>query len=1080
MIALFYRRALKLGVVSLLVASCAGEEPEGIAPAQSAATTVKMDFFHLPLPEIPLPNDIATRYDATSATGRRINASMIAPTQLESDIRMRIDQLDGWGTMQPIAIPFTGPIDPMSVIAGHDDVDYNTSDDVLYLINVDPDSPAFGELAHLDIGQGNYPMTLERGDYGPHDPRGWTLSLVFDEADEDLNDNGVLDPGEDANRNRLLDAGEDRDGDGVLDGPEDTDADGYLDVPNYLPGLNPAREDLTARADALMTFYERQTNTLIARPMVPLLERTTYAVVVTRRIKDAAGNPVGSPYPSINHVGHNAALAVLPDVLPAGLALSDVAFAFSYTTGTNVSEWLAVRDGLYGHGVQAHLGRDFPAELGELYPLRDPEEVPGRGAPWVLYQEQWTQALQLIATGALGLETGTAEFASVMRSTRYVDFHIMGSYESPQLFNRYDANGEFLPYNAQSWPADLDRVAAPARSETVSFWLAVPRREISRRGDGQPAPVVILGHGYGSNRLEALTFAGYLAEHGVATLAIDNASHGLFLDPETREQVETVVSLFGLGPFLEAVQHGRIYDFNRDGELVSGADFWTSYLFHTRDVLRQTVLDYMQLVRILRTFDGTTRWDFDIDGDGQPELAGDFDADGVVDVSASAGLHGLGGSLGGMTATLLGSLEPAMSTIVPISGGGGLADLGIRSQQGGVREAFIFWAMGPIYTVQPGEAGASVLGATLADLNDLKTITIADLTDVQPGDTIVAENLTNLERDCGYISAEGTARVQLPSDVGDSIRFSIYSGPALVTGDDDCAVIDGAMPTQVVDRFGRDVEFQNLRWRTGDALVSVVEGLGLRRAEPDLRRFSGLGAMVLDRCDPAVYAPFLSRTPLTYPGTGETTTTNALIVTTAGDMNVPASGGLTLGRAAGYIPYLESDERWGVPANQVIIDTYHAEAVHTLKRYTNATTGEGVHIDIENFSEGTDIWGTDVPRLEEPLHLWAATVTDEGAALGGQSGAIFPYPVPEGQHGFPFPGQLPDRAEEQCEEACTEGSGCDCSDVATFDTGAYLFNMFGRYISTDGAEVHTEMCQSTGDCEWFNEPPPARPLPSLR
>ena len=33
-----------------------------------------------PLPEIPLPNDIATRSDPTSVTGRRVNVSTLAPT----------------------------------------------------------------------------------------------------------------------------------------------------------------------------------------------------------------------------------------------------------------------------------------------------------------------------------------------------------------------------------------------------------------------------------------------------------------------------------------------------------------------------------------------------------------------------------------------------------------------------------------------------------------------------------------------------------------------------------------------------------------------------------------------------------------------------------------------------------------------------------------------------------------------------------------------------------------------------------------------------------------------------------------
>ena len=67
-------------VVVVALGGCLGAEPSGIAPIPWAATTVKMDFFHKPLPELPLPNDVATRHDASSATGRRINASMIAPT----------------------------------------------------------------------------------------------------------------------------------------------------------------------------------------------------------------------------------------------------------------------------------------------------------------------------------------------------------------------------------------------------------------------------------------------------------------------------------------------------------------------------------------------------------------------------------------------------------------------------------------------------------------------------------------------------------------------------------------------------------------------------------------------------------------------------------------------------------------------------------------------------------------------------------------------------------------------------------------------------------------------------------------
>ena len=120
-------------------------------------------------------------------------------------------------------------------------------------------------------------MLEDQNPYTLYDPR-WTLSLLFEEADEDVNGNGKLDEG------------------------EDTDYDGVLDKPNYLPGFAPEKEDIKGRVNALMTFYEAETNTLIARPMTPLRERTTYAVVVTSRIKDLNGQPVGSPYQFINHL----------------------------------------------------------------------------------------------------------------------------------------------------------------------------------------------------------------------------------------------------------------------------------------------------------------------------------------------------------------------------------------------------------------------------------------------------------------------------------------------------------------------------------------------------------------------------------------------------------------------------------------------------------------------------------------------------------------------------------------------------------------------------------------------------------
>ena len=84
--------------------ACLSPTPEGLHPIESADVTVKMDFAHRPLPEIPLPNDIATRYDETSPTKRRLNVSMVAPTYMEEEVRQLLDTMDGWGVFQPIVI----------------------------------------------------------------------------------------------------------------------------------------------------------------------------------------------------------------------------------------------------------------------------------------------------------------------------------------------------------------------------------------------------------------------------------------------------------------------------------------------------------------------------------------------------------------------------------------------------------------------------------------------------------------------------------------------------------------------------------------------------------------------------------------------------------------------------------------------------------------------------------------------------------------------------------------------------------------------------------------------------------------
>jgi hypothetical protein len=625
---------------------------------------------------------------------------------------------------------------------------------------------------------------------------------------------------------------------------------------------------------------------------------------------------------------------------------------------------------------------------------------------------------------------------------------------------------KLLPLNEQSWPPDLDRVAVQPREETVHFWLTVPRKETSARGTGKPAPIVLVGHGYGSSRTEALALGGLLARQGLAALSIDCASHGLGISNVEKALLKTVVGAGGLGPFVEALLKDRALDQNNDGAKDTGADFWSAYVFHTRDMVRQSVLDYMQLVRIFRSFDGKRVGKLDVNGDGQPDLAGDFDGDGVVDVGGDVPIAMTGGSLGGIMSLFVGSVEPHVSMIAPVAGGAGLPDIGIRSRQGGVPEAFYLRVMGPLYVgTYDSKGGALTIETIVPDLNKTRTLPVASVTGVGPGDTMVATNLVNGSRGCGYVGPLGTVRVAVESDLGDQTRLELYTGdvlePVPAGVNQPCRIRAGAKPYAAVGSLQQDVVFQGKLYAAGEPLTAFAEGLGLRRGTPALRRFMSIGQIVIDPGDPASYLRHLLRERMTYPGTGAVTGAHVLAITTVGDMSVPASTGIAAARIAGVLDYLVDDPRYGKPANQVLLDTHSAEAVSTLKRHVDPS-GRGVHVDIDNFSATTDIWGGDVPRLAPPLRSgWSRT-----DALGGISAALFPMSDPTGQHGFDMPGEMRDKARKRCMDACKEtGSDpCGCRTLMAFDTGEFMFNMIGRYFAGRGTVLDDNLCNSRGDC----------------
>ncbi|MCA3011474.1 MAG: hypothetical protein INH41_03645, partial [Myxococcaceae bacterium] len=910
-----------------------------------------------------------------------------------------LDKLDGWGTYQSITVGFDRPLDLQNIVRRHQGDDYEPADDVAYLLDVTPDSPDFCERTPLDFGEGNFPTVLERKAYFDNDRDSEQLS--FEDRDEDANRNGVLDLG------------------------EDLDMDGVLDAPNVLvPGQTKFQT---------MEWYERETNTLIMKPLMPLRENTTYAVVLTRRLVDEDGRPVRSPFAYVNHTSQTQQLAPLGQCLPKyGLGLDDVAFTWAYSTMSVSRDFRVIRDGLYGLGPLSRLSTQFPAELKGLLQLRESSVPNSRIVPSEALRAALPDILKALNRGRLSKAD-----EALIDAHKFVDFHAVFSFESPQFFRRVDSEDRPLPLYKQTFELDPVSGAAFTRPERSFVWLTVPK---NRRG---PAPVVILGHGYTGNKLDPLIYGGFFARLGLACIGVENVSHGI--DAESTE-IQALGGLFkarGLENFFTALtKNDRAFDQNGDGRKDSAADFWTSYISHTREVVRQSAVDYMQLVRILKTFDGATRWEWDVNRDGAKDLAGDFDGDGQVDVGGVGSINITGGSLGGIMSALMAGLEPQMDVAIPVAGGAGLPDIGVRSIQGGVREAVNLRMLGPLLVTIPSRDDATKreLWTVLPDLNGQGRRRIAAVpVPLVEGDTVVLHNLTTKEHRCFRMGADGLSRAAISSDQYDGYRYEIYPGVLPPKPREGCEIPAEASPKWVLERFEFDFTWQGRPFKAGDALVALGDGFGFRRNSPEIRRFMGLAQLAIERGDPVNYLPNAERHRILRYGTGEEVSTRLLVVNTIGDMNVPVAAGASIARAAGFIGLTEKDPRYGKTQNRVLIDTGVIKAVERDLPYRNSK-GEPVLLDVDHWSavNGVDD-GFDVPRLNPPLRL-----VKRSERVGGFTGVIFPMVVPTGKHGFDPPN--PERP---------------------WDLGSFLMNLLGRYIASGGSEFPVEPCVMQNACSWI-------------
>jgi len=1007
-----------LGCIAII--GCAGDNwEEGLRKTPyGTGPKVVWDLDARPFPDVPFPNDVATRLDPTSPTGRRVNVSLIATTKLEGSVRKKLDDLSGFGIYAPISVSFEEPLDLDDIVKRHQQND-DFMDDAVLLINLNKKSPDYGRAVPLDMGRGNFPIVLERKDnYFENDQKFTSSTILFPDSN------------------------------------------------TYPAGGDPDRQ--------MMTFYEMETNTLVLRVLLPMEEESLYAVVLTNRLVGENGQPVRSPFPYINHLNQTESLRPLIDILPRyGLTIDDVAFAWDFTTYSPTRDMVTLRKGLYGKGPFSYLSGQFPAQLSSVDPLNTftdssnyllkPTDALGEIGP-IIQQLVW------ISDEELAYLLDPYEI--------YVDYFIAGTYSSPNFLVDKDGMAtEGFP-DDENEVFDIDSVSGRATygDGKVNFICSIPK---AGPWGSAPFPVVIYTHGSGNFKLEALGFAGNLAKFGLATCAIDAFGHGVCLDPTFELVARGIMRSFGFEPLYDVLSPGRARDLDNNGLCESGGDFWTADVFHTRDVVRQTIVDEIQLIRILRGFDGKKTWKFDLDEDGLPELAGDFNADGVPDIGGPyADYFAFGTSLGGILSAVLAGTEPAITAVAPNSGGAGLIDITARSVQGGAVEAIFLRVMGPFMTGTPVTADETELKFLVPDVNRLGVLPFYRVNGIKEGDRIILTNLRSGESD-EAIATESSCtgkpiigpcfRINFAADGARAGEVRVKLGITLKdTKDPDFAgegkpivdplrfgdplsieIRDGATGDvkQVIDTFGQDVVFQGGRFLKGKTLVAPFEGFGIWRSTPDIRRMMAISGIITEPADPVSYAPHFFLKPFDYSDVdpGLEMGTNVLDIVTVGDMNVPINTEIALARVAGMIPLFQKDPiehyvkvsdttvmtftAYTFTQNQLLLDTYVIEGLERLKRWEDSKGG--LLFDIDNLAVGTDFTETnkrDIPRLDPPLRVTVNTKT-------GVSGMRIPYVWPTGRHAIdvPHPGE-------------------------DFDINTYMINVVGLYFQSRGKEIIDDPC----------------------
>lgn len=381
--------------------------------------------------------------------------------------------------------------------------------------------------------------------------------------------------------------------------------------------------------------WDPASKTLVFEPDELLAERSRYVLVVTNGVRDAAGKRI-KPSEAMDERGgrsrgrhgdhHGREARDASKAVRLGRGQSIVAaslFTTQSTTGDLVKVMRQIKASTPAP-ANFMIGSNGAGAVRSVFPV-----TPDLG---VLFNRQTSTAVGGVSPQALPVSALQVVPGAVGQLA-------YGQYSSPN----YQATGQYIPATPT-----LSGRPLPQGAQNLVFQLFVP-------AGTKPAggwPVAIFGHGFTDSMYGApWTVASVFASRGIATLSINVVGHA-------GGSGGTLAVSQGTAAPVSVPAGGRGFDQDGNGlidstEGVNAAPPRT--IVSSRDGLRQTVIDLMQLVR-------------------QVEVGMDVDGDGSADLDAQR-IYYAGQSFGGIYGTMLLGVEPAIKAGVPNVPGGSITEV---------------------------------------------------------------------------------------------------------------------------------------------------------------------------------------------------------------------------------------------------------------------------------------------------------------------------------------------------------------------------------------------------------------------